>query len=149
MRYRRLLLIAVLVVTSAYSAFEQTVNATQPAAGPQETVRQFYAWYLHRLDKEDYNPLKNRTMARKYLTPKFLRRVPHLQREMEADVIVCAQDVDPAWEKNFTVELASIRGARATAMLALSGNEVDTIKHKVTLKRTRVGWRIDGVDCGE
>ena len=149
MRYRRLILVAVYAVAAAYAASAQTGNATQPAAAPQETVRQFYAWYLHRLNKEDYNPLKNRTMALKYLTPEFLHHVPRLQREMEADVIVCSQDADPAWEKNFKVELTSIRGVHATSLLALSGDDADAIKHKVTLRRTRAGWRIDGVDCGE
>ena len=149
MRYHRLFLAAVFVTAVAHAAAGQTVRTSRPAAGPQETVRQFYAWYLHRLNKEDYDPLKNRTIALKYLTPQFLRRIPRLERDLEADVIVCSQDTDPAWEKNFTVELASIRDARATATLALSGNEVDTIKHKVTLKLTRAGWRIDGVDCGE
>ena len=130
------------------SASGQTVN---PAVGPgpQETVKQFYGWYLHRLNKEDYDPLKNRTMALKYLTPAFLRRIPRLEKQMEADVIVCSQEVNPAWEKTFTAELASSRGARATVLLALEGNVADTIKQKVTLERTRAGWRIAGVDCGQ
>ena len=148
MRYRRSILVAVFVVTTAYTASGQTVNAPQAAAGPLETVRPFYAWYLHRLNKADYDPLKNRTMALKYLTPEFLRRVPRLEHSLEADVIVCAQDVDPAWEKGFKVDSAIIRGAHATALLALSGDDADAIKHKVTLKRTRAGWRIDSVDCG-
>jgi len=130
------------------SASGQTVN---PAVGPgpQETVKQFYGWYLQRLNKEDYDPLKNRTMALKYLTPAFLRRIPRLEKQMEADVIVCSQEVNPAWEKTFTAELASSRGARATVLLALEGNVADTIKQKVTLERTRAGWRIAGVDCGQ
>jgi hypothetical protein len=149
LRYRRSILVAVLVVIATYAAAGQTVNAPQRAAGPLEIVRPFYAWYLHRLNKADYDPLKNRTMALKYLTPEFLRRVPRLQHDLEADVIVCAQDVDPAWEKGFKVESATIRGAHATALLALSGDDAAAIKHKVTLKRTRAGWRIDAVDCDE
>ena len=125
----------------------QTVNSAV-GPGPQETVKQFYGWYLQRLNKEDYDPLKNRTMALKYLTAEFLRRIPRLERELEADVIVCSQDVNPAWEKNFKAELASMSGARATVLLALEGNEVDTIKQKVTLERTRTGWRINSVNCG-
>ena len=151
MRHRRLILVAVFVVAAVYNAPTQTVNAISSAAGPgpQETVKQFYVWYLQRLNKEDYDPLKNRAVALKYLTPQFLRRIPRLERDMEADVIVCSQEVNPAWEKNFTAELASIRGARATVLLALEGNEADTIKQKVTLRSTRAGWRIDSVDCGE
>jgi hypothetical protein len=86
-------------------------------------------------------------VAGKYLTPEFLRSWKRLQRENEADVIVCAQDVDPAWEKNFKVELANSSGSSATVLLALSGDEPDTIKHKVTLKRLAGGWRINHVDC--
>ena len=129
----------------------QTVNPARPVASPdpQETVRQFYAWYLQRLNKEDYDPLKNRAVALRYLTPKFLRRIPRLEREMEADVIVCSQDVNPAWLKDFRAELSSIRGPRATVLLALEGNEADRIKQKVTLERTHAGWRIDSVDCGQ
>lgn len=151
MTHRRLILIVVFVVATVYTASGQTVNAPHPATGlaPQETVRQFYTWYLQRLNKEDYDPLKNRTMALKYLTPEFLRRIPRLEREMEADVIVCSQDVNPDWEKNFKAELTSMRGARATVLLALEGNEADRIKQKVTLQRTRAGWRINSVNCGE
>ena len=164
-RYRRLILNAVFVVASfnaepsitvgllhrGFATSGKTVNATRSATGPgpQETVRQFYAWYLQRLNKEDYDPLKNRTVALKYLTPEFLRRIPRLEREMEADVIVCSQDVNPDWEKNFKVELTSSRGAHAIVLLALEGNEVNTIKQKVTLKRTRAGWRVNSVNCGE
>ena len=165
MTHRRLILIFVFVVAAVnaepsitvgllhrgYSASGQTVNTPHSATGlaPQETVRQFYTWYLQRLNKEDYDPLKNRTMALKYLTPEFLRRIPRLEREMEADVIVCSQDVNPAWEKNFKAELASMRGTRATVLLALEENEADRIKQKVTLQRTRAGWRINSVDCGQ
>jgi hypothetical protein len=149
--HRRLILIAVFVVAAVYNASGQTVNAPRQATGlaPQDTVRQFYAWYLQRLNKQDYDPLKNRAVALKYLTAEFLRRIPRLEREMEADVIVCSQDVNPAWEKDFKAELASMRGARATVLLALEGNEVDTIKRKVTLQHTRAGWRINSVNCGE
>jgi hypothetical protein len=163
--HRRLILIFVFVVAAVnaepsitvgllhrgYSASGQTVNTPHSATGlaPQETVRQFYTWYLQRLNKEDYDPLKNRTMALKYLTPEFLRRIPRLEREMEADVIVCSQDVNPEWEKNFKAELTSIRGERAIVFLALEGHGVNTIKHKVTLKRTRAGWRVNSVNCGE
>jgi len=148
-RYRRLILTFILVVSNAHFVIAQTVGAPRPAAGPEETVRQFYAWYLHRLNKEDYDPLKNRTVALKYLTPEFLRRVPRLVREMEADIIVCAQDVNPSWEKNFKAELASSSEVRATVLVALDRNEVDSIKLKLTVKHTRAGWRIDGAECGE
>jgi len=142
-------LLAVFILAAVWPASAQAPRKAAAAAAPQEIVKQFYAWYLHRLNRNDYEPLKNRSIAGKYLTPGFLRRVPRLQHELEADVIVCAQDTDPAWEKNFIVESETIRGASATVLLALSGNDPDTLKHKVTLKRTTAGWRINSVDCGE
>ena len=114
---------------------------------PEVTVRSFYAWYLHRLILEDHEPLKHRTEALKYLTPEFLRRVPRLTREMDADVIICAQDWDRGWEKNFQVDTATVNGASASTVVELKGNEMATVKVKVTLKRAASGWRIDGTKC--
>lgn len=115
MRHRRLILVAVFIVAAVYNAPQQTVNATRERTGlaPQETVRQFYAWYLQRLNKEDYNPLKNRAVALKYLTPEFLRRIPRLERDMEADVIVCSQEVNRPGKRT------SKLNSRASAALAL------------------------------
>ena len=114
---------------------------------PEATVRGFYAWYLHRLNLEDHEPLKNRTEALKYLTPEFLKRVPRLTRDMDADVIICAQDWDKEWEKNIQVDAATVEGTRATTVAQLKGSEVGTVKIKVTLKRISAGWRIDGTSC--
>lgn len=119
------------------------------APGPDETVRRFYVWYLHRLNVDDLNPLKNRTVALQFLTPEFLRRVPRLVRQMDADVIICAQDFDPAWEKNVRVDTPKIKGNRATSSMQLDGREVGSVKLNVTLKRISSGWRIDAVECGE
>lgn len=129
-------------------ALGQTAKATRRTAGPLETVRQFYAWYLHRLNKEDYKPLKNRTIALRYLTPEFLRSEPRFRRAMEADVVVCSQDVDPAWENSFDVKMFGTHGHHATVLLALSRSEFEgPLQYKVRLQQTRAGWRIGGVDC--
>jgi Protein of unknown function (DUF3828) len=125
-----------------------TLSQTNSTSDPQDSVRRFYTWYLHRLNRNDYNPLKNRTVDLKYLTPEFLRRVPRLTRQMEDDVIVCSQDVDPAWAANFKVDPQPITGSRAIVLLTLDAREPDPAMMKVTLKRLRAGWRIDSVDCG-
>lgn len=114
---------------------------------PEDTVRRFYAWYLHRLSLNDANPLKNRTEALKYLTPGFLQRVPRLTREMDADVIICAQDWDREWEKNIQVDAATVNGAQANTLVQLKGTEAGSVKVKVSLKKTTAGWRIDGTTC--
>src|SRR5678815_46897 len=90
-------LVVLLVISTAFS------NPPSPAS-PEDTVRQFYTWYLHSLNKQVPNPLKNRTVSLKYLTPVFLRRAPLLAKESGADAIICAQDFDEEWEKNVKVD---------------------------------------------
>jgi hypothetical protein len=118
------------------------------ADSPDDVVRQFYAWYVGRLVKDDFKPLKNRTVSLKYLTPQFLQRVPRLTKQTDADPIICAQDFDPAWEKNIKVDSPSINGNRATTTVQLDGAAGMHVTLKITLKRTAAGWRIDNVDCG-
>jgi hypothetical protein len=141
------LTIACFLLLCAFTAFSQT---TSTKSKPEDTVRNFYTWYLHRLNLKDYTPLKNRTVALHYLTPGFAQRVPRLTREMDADIIICAQDHDPTWEKNFRVEAATIEGNMATSFIHLEGKEIkEAVKMKVSLKRTNSGWRIDAVVCAE
>ena len=122
--------------------------AMMNASTPEDTVQRFYAWYLGRLNKEDLNPLKNRTVALQYLTPEYLRKVPRLTREADADVIICAQDFDSGWEKNVKVDAAAVKGSSASTMVRLAGSDM-SVKLKVTLKLIPAGWRIDSVECAE
>jgi len=135
-------LFVLLVISTAFS------NPPSPSS-PEDTVRQFYTWYLHGLNKQVPNPLKNRTVSLKYLTPEFLRRAPRLAKETDADAIICAQDFDEEWEKNVKVDAATINGSRATTFVQLHGPQMDSLKLKITLKKTTAGWRIDAVDCGQ
>jgi len=141
------LTIACFLLLCAFTSFSQTA-ATK--AKPEDTVRNFYSWYLHRLNLKDYTPLKNRTVALRYLTSGFVQRVPRLTRELDADVIICSQDHDSTWEKNFRVEEATIKGNVATSFIQLDGKEIkEAVRMKVSLKRTNSGWRIDAVNCVE
>ena len=123
----------------------------QPASvqAPEATVRSFYAWYMHRLNANDSNPLKNRAQALKYLTPEFLKKVPQLTRKADADVIICAQDWDKEWEKNIEVDAPVVEASRATTVVHLKGTEIAEQKVKLALKHTTAGWRIDGTTCTE
>jgi hypothetical protein len=142
---RRLSMLFVIAISLVLptTSFSSTSNT------PDDTVRRFYAWYVGRLNAQDLNPLKNRTVALQYLTPEYLKKVPRLTREADADVIICAQDFDPAWEKNVKTESPSIKGTGATVMVQLVGSEMGSVKLKVTLKSIAAGWRIDGVECAE
>ena len=147
MSYRRLILVVVFVLMIPNFALGQTATTPRRGLGPLETVRQFYAWYLHRLNQEDHTPIKNESMALDYLTPEFLRREASLWETKEADVVVCSQNVDPAWENDFAVKMFGAHGNSAKVLLALSQDGFEAIQYKVSLKHTPAGWRIDGVDC--
>ena len=68
---------------------------------------------------------------------------------MDADIFICAQDWNAEWEKNFTVDRPAIKGTVATTLVTLPSGDTDKIKIRVTLKHTRVGWRIDKVQCAQ
>ena len=142
---RSLLLFVIVLFLFISTAFSQASTSTQ---GPQDTVRKFYTWYLHRLNIKDETPLKNRTVSLQYLTPEFLNSVPRLTRKLDADAIICAQDFEETWEKDLDVESPVVNGNTATALVQLGAHNPDRVKLKVSLKHIKSGWRINGVDCG-
>ena len=138
----------ILLIVSIALVFPPIASAKTKASTPDDTVRRFYAWYVGRLNARDLSPLKNRTAALQYLTPEYLKKVPRLTREADADVIICAQDFDPGWEKNVKTEAPSVKGPSATVLVQLVGSDM-SVKLKVTLKSLAAGWRIDGIECAE
>lgn len=115
---------------------------------PADVARGFYSWYLHQLNRENMNPLKQKTTALKYLTPQLYANAPRLIRRMNADIFICAQDWDAGWEKNFTVSTPRINKGSATETVTLPSGEIDKIKIDLTLIKTAAGWRINKVACG-
>ena len=126
-----------------------TTARAQQAAGPQEVVRAFYAWYLHEISRENGEPLKQKTTALKYLTPQLYANAPKLTRRLNADIFICAQDWDTGWEQNFSVGTPQIKNSTSTTTVVLPSGETDKIKINVTLIKTAVGWRINKVACAE
>ena len=121
----------------------------QQAATPEDVTRGFYSWYLHQLNGENMNPLKQKTTALKYLTPQLYENAPRLIRNMDADIFICAQDWDKGWEKNFTVSTPQIKNGSATASVTLPSGEIDKITINLTLIKTAAGWRINKVACAQ
>jgi hypothetical protein len=122
-----------------------SANQVSPTS-PSDVVRQFYAWYLHSLTKNNYEPLKQKSTALKYLTAQLYRNAPRLTRRMDADIFICAQDWYPEWEKNFTFSPPTVRGTTANTVVTLSSG-ADRIRIKVVMKKTNAGWRINQVEC--
>jgi hypothetical protein len=119
----------------------------QQAATPEEVARGFYSWYLHQLNRENTNPLKQKATMLKYVTPQLYANAPRLIRRMDADIFICAQDWDQGWEKNFTVSTPQIKSASATETVTLPSGETDKIRINLTLIKTASGWRINKVAC--
>ena len=139
---KRFLLVVIISV-----AFLLIPARAQQAATPEDVARGFYAWYLHQLNRENMNPLKQKTTALKYLTPQLYANAPRLIRRMDADIFICAQDWDKGWEQNFTVSTPQIKNNSATATVTLPSGEIDKITINVTLIKTASGWRINKVAC--
>ena len=119
----------------------------QQSATPEDVTRGFYSWYLHQLSHENSEPLKQKTTALKYLTPQLYANAPRLTRRMDADIFICAQDWDQAWEKNFTVSTPEVKNTNATTTVTLPSGETDKVRINVTLVKTASGWRINKVAC--
>jgi hypothetical protein len=119
----------------------------QQLATPEDVARGFYSWYLHQLNRENVEPLKQKTTALKYLTPQLYANAPRLIRRMDADIFICAQDWDQGWEKNFTVSTPQITNSSATETVTLPSGDTDKIQINLTLIKTASGWRINKVAC--
>jgi hypothetical protein len=124
----------------------QKSSATSPGTNTPETVvKDFYRWYIGRLN-QDKDPLtEEKTALRKYITPEFLRKAPKLLEQTSADVFICAQDWDKEWSKNIKTSNLTIQGAMATVNVALSGPDMKH-KLKVKLKQLNGNWKIDKID---
>ena len=121
----------------------------QQGATPHDVARGFYSWYLNQLNRENVEPLQQKTTALKYLTPQLYANAPRLIRRMNADIFICAQDWDKDWEKNFSVSRPQIKNLSATATATLPSGETDRIKINLTLIKTASGWRISKVACAD
>ena len=138
-----------LLVVLAGVLFLSIPARAQQSATPETVTRGFYSWYLHQLSLENVEPLKQKTTALKYLTPRLYANAPRLIRNMNADIFICAQDWDNGWEKNFTVSTPEIKNGNATATVTLPAGETDRIKINATLIKTAAGWRINKVACAD
>lgn len=124
---------------------QKSPATSSTAATPESAVKDFYRWYIGRLNLNK-DPLgKEKTALSKYITPEFLRKAPKLLAQTDADVFICAQDWDKDWGKNVKTSNLSIQGTVATVNVTLSGKEMNH-KLKVKLKQLSGAWKIDKID---
>ena len=137
------------IIIIAAVVFLSVPAQTQQTANPEDVARGFYSWYLHQLNSENSNPLKQKATALKYLTPQLQANAPRLIRRMGADIFICAQDWDPGWEQNFTVSTPQLKTSSATTTVTLPSGEMDKVAINVTLIKTASGWRINKLACAD
>ena len=127
---------------AACSATPITNQSLQTGSSPEDTVRQFYDWYLH---ARFPNPDKEHNAKfQKYVTQKFLKEAAG---EWDAVLFIAAQDADPTWANDFTVAKATVKGDQANTQVALNGKKVRATL-RVFLKRENGTWKIDNVKRG-
>jgi hypothetical protein len=142
--------VCVVLVSCFTLAAPPAAPAQTPAAeSPAAVVRGFYDWYLGSLNREDYNPLKRRSEALRFMTPQFHRQAPRIIERQMVDIFICAQDWQPEWGNDLAISADPPRGprARVTATFKYGGDAYTRVR--LTLLRVGRAWKINGADCGE
>ena len=150
MMKKALTLSLALLACALLPATAVNTRAQSSASSPEAVVRGFYAWYLGRLNKDDWTPFKRRAEALRYLTPEFYRSAPRIISHEGVDIFICAQDWMQTWERNFRVAPANMRGAKANVIttLPVTAKWGRDIRIKLRLRRVAGGaWRIEATDC--
>jgi hypothetical protein len=149
MKQMCILLLMILPICPAIAGPSVEVQKSPAAAplakAPETVIKEFYRWYIERLNRNKDPLTQEKTALRQYLTPEFLRKAPRLLQQTNADVFICAQDFDKDWGTNVQVSRLNIQGAVATANVALSGTTMNH-KLKVRLKQSGGGWKLDRID---
>ena len=124
-------------------------RAHAQAPDVEARLREFYAFYCHALNA-DQNLLDKPAKLKPYVSARFLKEIAEqskVEGGLEADPFVCAQDNDPAWEKN--VEVAHVKaaadGKSAKADVTLGGQK-EMVRHlKVSLVKEDGVYKVDKV----
>ena len=109
--------------------------------GPDDTVRNAYAWYVREL-KSGVNPLEQkRTELKEFVTDGFLTSIDNMRPELEADSFMDAQSFDA----RLSVEKVTKDGRAATVRIGLSGRISGQHVLNVYLVKIEDRWKIDDV----
>ena len=115
-------------------------------------LRDFYSFYCHAL--EGKSPLTHPDTLKPYVSARFLKEIARLSKQeggMDADPFVCAQDNDPAWEKNIKVAnvKAAADGKTAIADVTLAGQPDMVRRLHVSLVSEAGVYKVDKVKASD
>jgi len=113
--------------------------------GPDDTIRNAYAWYLREL-KSGVNPLEQkRTELQQFVTAGFLTSIDNMRPELEASPFMDAQSLDA----RLSIEKITKNSRAATVRIGLSGRMSGEHKLNVYLVKVEGSWKIDDVKVVE
>ena len=119
-------------VLLAVQARGQSSDAEAMRADVTARLTEFYAFYCHGLTKNQ-DVTNNTAKMKPYVSTRFLKKIYEasaVEGGLEADPFVCAQDTDPAWEKN--IKVANVKsgadGKTASADVTLGGMK-EMVRH--------------------
>ena len=114
---------------------------------PEVVIRNFYTWYVHALNQNGDPLTKQRAKLRQFVSARLLSEIDKAVKGpdgLDGDYFLDAQDWDKEREKNVAVSQLNTKGAKADAIVSLSGPQMSR-KLKVMLVREGGKWKIDKV----
>ena len=113
--------------------------------GPDDTIRNAYAWYVREL-KSGVNPLEQkRTQLKEFVTEGFLTSIDNMRPELEASPFMDAQSFDA----KLSIEKITKDSRAATVRIGLSGRISGQHVLNVYLVKVEGRWKIDDVKLVE
>jgi len=113
--------------------------------GPDDTIRNAYAWYVREL-KSGVNPLEQkRTELQQFVTDGFLTSIDNMRSELEASPFIDARSFDA----KLSIEKITKDNRAATVRIGLSGRISGQHKLNVYLVKIEGQWKIDDVKLVE
>jgi len=113
--------------------------------GPDDTIRNAYAWYVREL-KSGVNPLEQkRTKLKEFVTEGFLTSIDNMRPELAASPFMDAQSFDA----KLSIEKITKDTRAATVRIGLSGRISGQHVLNVYLIKVEGRWKVDDVKAVE
>jgi Protein of unknown function (DUF3828) len=114
-------------------------------SGPDDTIRNAYAWYVREL-KSGVNPLEQkRTELKEFVTEGFLTSIDNMRPELEASMFMDAQNFDA----KLSIENVTKGNRAATVRIGLSGRISGQHVLNFYLVKVEGRWKVDDVKAVE
>ncbi|HAF21863.1 MAG TPA: hypothetical protein DCK93_02950 [Blastocatellia bacterium] len=159
LRNRILFCALIVAILSALPATQCTTASSVVGTPPNVVVEEFYKWYIHSVSHQ-IDPFKaGKTTLQKYVTPRFMRKVQRIAREMasggyDGDYFLEAQrdypdspNLEDEWVKNMSTSKLTIKGPTAAVSISFGENGA-LAKERINLLQEGGIWKIDDVKNG-